>query len=169
MHWITQVNYESDYRLRLRFQDGAERRGRSERPPPRAGLSPSARDQSLFAPPVSITTSIPSSGTTVPTCPPIFCAKFPPPPRPCWLVRSIQHFAQVEGGRLKAEGADLLMVFPPSTCPLPPTVRLIGPPGYWPPHTHPWPNPLSPPAVLDWRPSIFLRKIIGRRDLNSPA
>ena len=25
MHWITQVNYESDYRLRLRFQDGAER------------------------------------------------------------------------------------------------------------------------------------------------
>ena len=26
MHWITQVNYESDYRLRLRFQDGAERR-----------------------------------------------------------------------------------------------------------------------------------------------
>ena len=40
-------------------------------------------------------------------------------------------------------------------------VKIIGPPGYWPPNTHHWPNPLSPPAVLDWRPSIFLRKIIG--------
>jgi hypothetical protein len=30
-----------------------------------------------------------------------------------------------------------------------------------PPNTHPWPNPPSPPAVLDWPPSIFLRKIIG--------
>jgi hypothetical protein len=29
------------------------------------------------------------------------------------------------------------------------------------PEHPPWPNPLSPPAVLDWSPSIFLRKIIG--------
>jgi hypothetical protein len=39
----------------------------------------------------------------VPTCPPIFCAKFPPQPRPSLFVRSIQRFAQVAGGRFKVE------------------------------------------------------------------
>ena len=48
-----------------------------------------------------------------------------------------------------------------STCPLQPASRIIGPPGYSSPQTYPEPNPLSPPAERDWRPSIFLRKIIG--------
>ena len=69
-------------------------------------------------------------------------------------LEEVVHLLYVNFLRLFAR--EPFLQLPPSTNP-----QIIEPPGYWLPYTHPWPNPSSPPAVLDWRPSIFLRKIIG--------
>jgi hypothetical protein len=89
----------------------------------------------------------------VPICPPIFCAKFPPQPRPSLFVRSVQRFAQVEGRRFMVEvnsrdtdsGSSFHL----------PLLAL---------HQ-------IPPVPFHFPPAPFHRhsESSGRRDLNSPA
>ena len=81
MHWITQVEVDGDFGLKLRFQDGSLRRVNLRDHLDGAMFAP-LKDPGSSAPHGSTLTLIPSSGTTRRTCLPIFCAKFPPPPKP---------------------------------------------------------------------------------------
>ena len=60
----------------------------------------------------------------MPICPPIFCAKFLPLPRPCWLVRSILRFAWWKAGGLWCmEGFQPWIFNFPSTFHIPPYTK----------------------------------------------